>query len=1592
MRFYISLWDNKGFVQKSILDNATSMQVVNELHGENTLQFRLPVRDFRYNDIAFRSIVRLHDNAIDTPSSTVYSSDSANKELTLTDATNFNIGDYVIVYTSKSGWVSQKTTAAVTAGNKQQISVDGIGSMLGDHYIKIADENGSETIKLLTVTTTTIVADVANDYESGASLTTPGISYVAKIITKVGNAIRLSRMDVEPLTGAEAEVRKINFQSFRIDRIEESREQSGVWATIHCNHIGYDLGDYNFFKDGRGDVSYALNAKFANVDEETDINSLLDDCLLRQVDADNNPIFVGAFIKGDLLRRRYSQGTISITIATGNATGSNTKWEEISAGSTLYVEGYHTEYTITYVESDTALHVTPNFSASAEGLNYLIIDKAIHTTDDLIQNDKMRVTYNSTAVSSDGTTSWANGNNAAGAILVVEGDDKEYILSKIVGDDNLILTSAVERTSWITGMTEFDYSIKPDRRPISFSKMTSLREVLTELSKTWTDETQDIWYTINEDRSIDIFRKPADDNIDPTSDLEIRYNYNLVKNLKGLKRTYEQSNVVNRIIPLGATSGWVNSESGISSDVSEVNVNRAWDVKLGTLIVSSTTANTTYTETTVADSTTWVITSVTASMVVRAGNSSGFVQSVAGGTITVDRWTNGTPTDNTDQAIVYSNQSKYYRFGDPVQIYDNYSDVTITSATQVTATFTTTANQYARADDGTVFTDDDTDSANPTVNDMNLLPAVPAVNDAYYFGADSKFRNIKLNITTPGSGVWTIAWEYHNGVNWTLLNNYIYLNHIFDFQPTSAGIRILAFNPPINWSAIMVNAKSAYWIRARVSGYTSIVTQPLGGQMWLGVAGIDTTNELYGGLIQVTGTPGKGQVRRIVSSTTDSVTISRKWDILPVGASAIASQNVGNSYIEGFGYRQLTPDAYTGTTVDVYDTLIEAGAYIGGMLMIVSGTGQGQVFAIKTNTMSALGGGGDLDSRITIDGTFLPIPDNTSRIEVVAKPIVVQEYITENYAMTFGAATVQVAVSPAWATDQWVGATVLVTDSTNIGESGICLSNTADTITLRANWSNLPAADSSIIIYRYNDVPLSLVSGLQSDTGKFNLTQGDKLILLLKESGGPLTIGKHFTKRSFVTLGTREYIQVEQGEGTNFTVNDLIFIGSKEYTGLVDFYRRGDQVVGQVAEIDSFSRTGSAVTASTAGTTTYTSTTVVDGTAWTLSSVKSGMIAYALDGGVDIEGTIVDVDNTTNTITVGSWYPKQPSNAVACTIYYADQLNFVDKLDTTPIPGDHVEIYSIVDSTSLRKYGLVEKAFEDSAVIDPRELIKHAQEFIDDYANLKPKYELDFMDLYNYDPVAYKYDSFELGDTVRVVDDDLNIDTNLRIIRLEYNPTVRADVKVQVSSSILPAIDSVRREVEEIEVRLDEAESDLRELQRQDLVPICTYWDTVTKKCTRIMPPNIFCNSTSARQDGRRVNTGEGLTKAHCWAFNPASTDTFTGTDSGMVTTTYINELNGINLKTWSTDANHQFAVDFDYKILKLSYAYAVTVVNNAAPTSTADLGDIEVRVRLDDYGEVVPFDENTGYGCYAQARRTTGAVVAVLDADIAIHIVGKFA
>ncbi|MBI2020085.1 hypothetical protein HYS94_01560 [Candidatus Daviesbacteria bacterium] len=145
-------------------------------------------------------------------------------------------------------------------------------------------------------------------------------------------------------------------------------------------------------------------------------------------------------------------------------------------------------------------------------------------------------------------------------------------------------------------------------------------------------------------------------------------------------------------------------------------------------------------------------------------------------------------------------------------------------------TRTNAAIDKAESEDSGVFVNETAAANNAAANDMTLLPPAGSagVNDGYNFGSNEKFNTLTLNVGTAGVGTWTITWEYSTGGTWAALSGVVDGTNGFH----NAGSNTITFTVPNDWSKGTSGLDTLFLVRARISAFTNMVTQPLGTQVF----------------------------------------------------------------------------------------------------------------------------------------------------------------------------------------------------------------------------------------------------------------------------------------------------------------------------------------------------------------------------------------------------------------------------------------------------------------------------------------------------------------------------------------------------------------------------------------------------------------------------------------------------------------------------------------------------------------------------------------------------------------------------------------
>jgi len=137
----------------------------------------------------------------------------------------------------------------------------------------------------------------------------------------------------------------------------------------------------------------------------------------------------------------------------------------------------------------------------------------------------------------------------------------------------------------------------------------------------------------------------------------------------------------------------------------------------------------------------------------------------------------------------------------------------------------------AIADDNAVQTDETTAANSSMTEDMTLLPTTPVVNqDRYLFGHAEKFDSLKLDISTVGTGGFTITWQYWNGA-------WVNLSGVTDDTNSLSVLNEnkVSWTIPGDWATTTENGQGPFfYVRAAYTAGTVTIT-PVGRMVTLNV-------------------------------------------------------------------------------------------------------------------------------------------------------------------------------------------------------------------------------------------------------------------------------------------------------------------------------------------------------------------------------------------------------------------------------------------------------------------------------------------------------------------------------------------------------------------------------------------------------------------------------------------------------------------------------------------------------------------------------------------------------------------------------------
>jgi len=130
---------------------------------------------------------------------------------------------------------------------------------------------------------------------------------------------------------------------------------------------------------------------------------------------------------------------------------------------------------------------------------------------------------------------------------------------------------------------------------------------------------------------------------------------------------------------------------------------------------------------------------------------------------------------------------------------------------------------------GPTFTDFTTEANEATVNDV--LPTWGAAGDILYIGQNETFAAVKVRFSTAGVYSATVVIEYWDGASWETLDC---IDDSRGFSKAAGSYFVIIPSKPDDWTKTTINSEEKYWIRFRLSAWTSTTTAPKLDQIWIG--------------------------------------------------------------------------------------------------------------------------------------------------------------------------------------------------------------------------------------------------------------------------------------------------------------------------------------------------------------------------------------------------------------------------------------------------------------------------------------------------------------------------------------------------------------------------------------------------------------------------------------------------------------------------------------------------------------------------------------------------------------------------------------
>lgn len=1500
-RFLLQLWDKDAKLLTDWLPYAWDVVEEEELNVSHTLNFKYPMSDGRADSISYRKIVRLMDTEERAFLTGVSGVDAAAKTIDVPDVTGFSVGDYVLIFDDASA-PSKSFVAKITAISDPTLTLSrmdftptaGVASGGGREYQEIEGDTYATWVGIT----------YDNLISSGPFTTTTG----SPVIRWTG-------------------------KTFRVWDVRESRAEDGAGIKdVTCQALDYDLNDTRFVIDGRTDITFGLASVQSVNDRLVDPERIVDEVVTTQKRTATD--FSNGWIKGtissaftDLVETDYST-TLSVDATSRTVTGTGTSFlSNTRSGSRLYTRNAgnpnNLNAIVDIVVSDTelTLKTLPRFTTTSgviqtdpdertfqfdtEGTLRAAIVKIVEVWED--ETQVVHIGFNEDKSIDVTHVPIPNSSDPTGGMEVRVGKNLQSSSRKLdVSDFGNAIYPTGATSNWLGAQT--DQSVIVGERPSAHYFHRNTRDKFR--LETPTDISQLRWGD-----PLAIMHQPAEVNVRGwTNDREL-----LVDFSSTVPTIQTVSLVAGGSIPDGAV---------LYVRVSEVDANG---------VESAATAEST------APATGSTFNSIKVDFTATAGYTYRIYWTQDSGDYDKYRETTGS-TDYTFTDIAPNNDKS----GTPKD-FDGTAYV-----------------------NGMIYVRDfDTSGAGASVDLETGVGQLRTIERMTKVGhIDSTFANsyyYRVAVTHP----WDVlpSWRYNVVV---AKPQSIFLTPITGFGTFQKRLEIDGTNDfdsqendPVTFPAQALARRFNGKMVDDDIGYHGLPDDTAGdapgefdvfkdhyadGLIQL----MDTRgSSAVGGSVEADDTMGTGQFRRILHNSAGSRTQTNNtaddmevWFESPgignttypryemtgppqlvreyddgewtITASKVVSPVVGFKLtIQGLEVTRTTSTTFTDNGSEKY--VQDTGSELDFSAITVGDEVWG-IDSVGTEILVANVGFIDVaNKRIWIDGGWIQgtaswnggaqandaLPPRDDTVVVVRKPQPLFNHETSKgnmFAPILHRDSTGDGASPdtvqghcyvaeadytdvngdtaAWGTgadsdvggvEEGVGYALEVsTSQSGLGDNELYL------LWDGASTTTHTAFDfKRVLLVRPNT--FTWVSTLQAP---FQYQAGDIAILMLAETGGPLTIGKRIGGQSYVygvtgDLGedfayggiTNTSIPIKLGDSSRFEAGARIFVGTQAADLAVEFgTRRGDARFGQVREVES--------------------------------------VTYG-----------------------GDLSPTRPF----------DILKLTSPLDTLPQPGDRVEILSIQDASSISTYGRVERQTTHSDIVNPEELYRRTRRELRLRKDPVPRYEVSVLDYQFHNPDSrFEFDGAVVGNTYRIIDADFDVDaTDFKLVKVERNYDKPLESRMTFDNHQKTLM---RGFTLSTETRLRREATARRQAQYASDSPRCMYFDTASRRCRKVKPPNSFCNSDASSRDGRLRRDNSRLTMNDCRNFTPP--------DNAMMK--FYGELDAQTFNLGDGESSITVSVDLD-------------VMANPDPGSTQMQWHIEDKPKpvafildafyLDDYG-----------------------------------------